>query len=111
MNRDDEGHTHFKIVVWGPFASGKTTVVKWSYNNASELKKGGFTSVENNRGETVYFDYASLSTGGEVVYDFFAVGGSPNSTRERKTVAEGADSVVFVAHSLRSEMQKTLEKP
>jgi signal recognition particle receptor subunit beta len=109
MNRDDEGHLHFKIVVWGPFASGKTTVVKWYYNNTRELKKGGFTSVENNRGETVYFDYASLSTGGEVVYDFFAVGGSPSSSRERKTVAEGADAVVFVGCSQRSEMKNNLE--
>jgi signal recognition particle receptor subunit beta len=109
MNRDDTGHLHFKIVVWGPFASGKTTVVKWYYNNTRELKKGGFTSVENNRGETVYFDYASLSTGGEVVYDFFAVGGSPSSANERKTVAGGADAIVFVGFSKRSEMKSNLE--
>jgi signal recognition particle receptor subunit beta len=109
MNRDDGGHLHFKIVVWGPFASGKTAVVKWYYNKSGELNKGGFTSVENNRGETVYFDYASLSTGGEVVYDFFAVGGSPNCTKERKTVAEGADAMIFVADSQRSKMKENLE--
>jgi signal recognition particle receptor subunit beta len=109
MNRDDSGHLHFKIVVWGPFASGKTTIVKWYYNNTRELKKGGFTSVENNRGETVYFDYASLSTGGEVVYDFFAVGGSPSSANERRTVAGGADAIVFVGCSQRSEMKRNLE--
>jgi signal recognition particle receptor subunit beta/CHAT domain-containing protein len=109
MNRDDSGHLHFKIVVWGPFASGKTTVVKWYYNHDGQLNKGGFTSVENNRGETVYFDYASLSTGGEVVYDFFAVGGSPSCTKERKTVAEGTDAIIFVADSQRDKMKDNLE--
>jgi signal recognition particle receptor subunit beta/CHAT domain-containing protein len=99
---------HFKILVWGPFRSGKTAMVKWYYNNAAELSKGGFTSVENNRGETVYFDYASLSTGGEVMYDFFAVGGSENCARERKILAEGADALVFVADSERNKMNENL---
>ncbi|WXG43979.1 MAG: CHAT domain-containing protein [Promethearchaeati archaeon SRVP18_Atabeyarchaeia-1] len=106
MNRDDNGRMHFKIVVWGPFRSGKTAMVKWYYNNVAELSKGGFTSVENNRGETVYFDYASLSTGGEVLYDFFAVGGSESCARERRILTEGADGLIFVAESERSKMSE-----
>ena len=108
MNRDDNGRMHFKILIWGPFKSGKTAMVKWYYNNVTELSKGGFTSVENNRGETVYFDYASLSTGGEVMYDFFAVGGSDGCTRERRILAEGSDALVFVADSDRSRMNDNM---
>jgi signal recognition particle receptor subunit beta/CHAT domain-containing protein len=108
MNRDDDGRMHLKIVVWGPFRAGKTAMVKWYYNNVTELNKGGFTSVENNRGETVYFDYASLSTGGGVMYDFFAVGGSDGCLRERRILSEGADALVFVADSERSRLSDDL---
>lgn len=104
MNRDESGHIHFKIVLWGPFASGKTTMVKWYYDNAGQLNKGGFTSVENDYGQTVYFDYASLSTGGGVFYDFFAVGGSDGCSRERKILLQGSDAIVFVADSQRGKM-------
>jgi signal recognition particle receptor subunit beta len=109
MNRDEGGRIHFKIVVWGPFESGKTTVVKWYYENAEGLSKGGFTSVENNLGQTVYFDYASLSTGEGVVYDFFAVGGSDSCRRERKALVEGTDAVVFIADSRSSKIHSNLE--
>jgi signal recognition particle receptor subunit beta/CHAT domain-containing protein len=113
LNQDDAGHLHFRILVWGPFASGKSTMVKWFYNNSGELSKGGLTSVENNQGQTVYFDYASLSTGGGVFYDFFAVGGSDGCTRERRILAEGSDAIIFVADSQRDQMSnntKSLEE-
>jgi len=113
LNQDEAGHLHFKILVWGPFASGKSTMVKWFYNNAGELSKGGLTSVENNLGQTIYFDYASLSTGGGVFYDFFAVGGSDGCMRERRILAEGSDAIMFVADSQRSQMNdntKSLEE-
>nr|MDO8132786.1 CHAT domain-containing protein [Candidatus Njordarchaeum guaymaensis] len=109
MNQDDAGNLHFKILVWGPFASGKSTMVKWFYNNAGQLNKGGLTSVENNLGQTIYFDYASLSTGGGVFYDFFAVGGSEGCARERGILAEGSDAIIFVADSQRSQMSNNVK--
>jgi hypothetical protein len=109
MNRDEGGRIHFKIVVWGPLESGKTAMVKWYYDNVDGLDKGGFTSVENELGQTVYFDYASLSSEEGIVYDLFAVGGSESCARERRALVEGTDAVVFVADSRSSQTPSNLK--
>jgi signal recognition particle receptor subunit beta len=109
MNRDEGGRIHFKIVVWGPLESGKTALVKWYYDNVEGLDKGGFTSVENELGQTVYFDYASLSSEEGIVYDLFAVGGSDTCARERRALVEGTDAVVFVADSRSSQTPSNLK--
>lgn len=108
MIRDERGLVHFKILLWGPFESGKTTMIKWYYDNTQELSKGGFTSVENDLGQTIYFDYASLSTNGNTIYDIFAVGGSEECAKERKALADGSDAIMFVAHSERDKLESTL---
>jgi GTPase SAR1 family protein len=108
VNRDERGRVHLKIILWGPFGSGKTAMIKWYYDNTQALDRGGFTSVENDLGQTIYFDYASLSTNGNIIYDVFAVGGSDECARERKALADGSDGIIFVAHSERDKLESTL---
>jgi signal recognition particle receptor subunit beta len=83
-------------------------MIKWYYDNAHVLDRGGFTSVENDLGQTIYFDYASLSAEASFIYDVFAVGGSDECARERKVLTDGADGIIFVAHSEREKLESTL---
>lgn len=109
MNKDSEGRMHFKIVFWGPTLSGKTTALRWIYDNIEGLAKGGFTSVEDPTGRTLYFDYTPLSASGKVIFDVFTVAGQKRHRHQRRIVIQGTDGIIFVADSLVSQLNENTE--
>jgi signal recognition particle receptor subunit beta len=109
VNKDSEGRMHFKIVFWGPTLSGKTTALRWIYDNIEGLAKGGFTSVEDPTGRTLYFDYTPLSASGKVIFDCFTVAGQKRHRHQRRIVIQGTDGIIFVADSLTSQLNENTE--
>ena len=109
MNKDSEGRMHFKIVFWGPTLSGKTTALRWIYDNIEGLAKGGFTSVEDPTGRTLYFDYTPLSASGKVIFDVFTVAGQKRHRHQRRIVIQGTDGIIFVADSLTSMLNENTD--
>jgi len=100
---------HFKIVFWGPTLSGKTTALRWIYDNIEGLAKGGFTSVEDPTGRTLYFDYTPLSASGKVIFDVFTVAGQRRHRHQRRIVIQGTDGIIFVADSVPSQQNDNVE--
>lgn len=109
LNKDAQGRIHFKIVFWGPSLSGKTTCLRWIYDEVKGLEKGGFTSVEDPTGRTLYFDYTPISATGKVIFDVFTVAGQKRHRHQRRIVLQGADGILFVADSARDQLQANLE--
>jgi signal recognition particle receptor subunit beta len=100
---------HFKIVFWGPTLSGKTTALRWIYDNVEGLAKGGFTSVEDPTGRTLYFDYTPLSASGKVIFDVFTVAGQRRHRHQRRIVIQGTDGIIFVADSVPAQQNDNVE--
>ena len=109
LKKDAQGRIHFKIVFWGPSLSGKTTCLRWIYDEVKGLDKGGFTSVEDPTGRTLYFDYTPISATGKVIFDVFTVAGQKRHRHQRRIVLQGTDGIIFVADSSRDQLQANLE--
>jgi len=109
LKKDKDGRVHFKIVFWGPSLSGKTTSLRWMYDNVSGLAKGGFTSVEDPTGRTLYFDYTPFSASGDVIFDVYTVAGQKRHRHQRKIILQGVDGIIFVADSDPSQLDANEE--
>ncbi|MHA1594517.1 MAG: GTP-binding protein [Candidatus Baldrarchaeia archaeon] len=103
---DPQGRLHFKIVFWGPSLSGKTTSLRWIYNNVEGITKGRFVSIEDPTGRTLYFDYTPVSISSKVVFDLYTVAGQRRHKIQRRKVLEGVDGILFVADSDPAQLQE-----
>ncbi|MGQ4892678.1 MAG: GTP-binding protein [Candidatus Njordarchaeia archaeon] len=106
--KDKDGFYRFKIVLYGPSLSGKTTMLRAFYGKIMGLKKGKIRSIEDPSGRTLYFDYAPLATKGKVVFDVYTVPGQRRHRHQRKVLLKGADSIIFVADSDPSALQENV---
>lgn len=97
--KDKYGHYRFKIVLYGPSLSGKTTMLKVLYNKIKGLKKGRLRMVADQSGRTIFFDYLPLKTSGNIFFDLYTVPGQKRHKTQRRLIIKGADAVVFVADS------------
>ena len=104
MKKDATGRIHFKIVFYGPSPSGKTTSLKWIHENVEGYIKGGFTSVDDPNGFTLYFDYTTLTSDSNVIFDVYTVAGQKRHKHQRNVVLKGTDGIIFVADSSRKMM-------
>jgi len=109
VRKDTKGRIHFKIVFWGPSLSGKTTALRWIYDNVEGLTKGGFTSVADHTGRTLFFDYTPIQATAQVVFDVYTVAGQRRHRGQRKVILEGVDGILFVADSTPEQMEANIE--
>lgn len=109
MRKDTQGRIHFKIVFWGPSLSGKTTALRWIYDNVEGLTKGGFTSVADDTGRTLFFDYTPMQATAQVVFDVYTVAGQRRHRGQRKVILTGVDAILFVADSSPDQMEANVE--
>lgn len=109
MRKDPQGRIHFKIVFWGPSLSGKTTALRWIYDNVEGLDKGGFTSVADHTGRTLFFDYTPMQATAQVVFDVYTVAGQRRHRGQRKVILTGVDGIIFVADSAPDQMEANVE--
>ncbi len=109
VRKSSDGNIHLKIVFYGPSPSGKTTSLKWMFENFESLKRGGFTSIEDPGGRTLYFDYTAISAGKKIFLDVYTTAGRRRYLPQRKIVLQGVDGLVFIADSSRNMQKLNIE--
>ena len=94
---------NFKIAYYGPGLAGKSTNLKYIYDQTSQEAKGKMISLATQVDQTLFFDF--LPTGLATVRGFtvrvhlYTVPGVVEYDSSRKDILKNADGVVFVADS------------
>lgn len=106
-----------KIVYYGPGLSGKTTNLKYIYDNSDPETRGKLISLSDDNGRSVFFDFLPMDfgeiNGFKTRFHLYTVPGQSMNELSRKLILKGVDGVVFVADSQRERMdanKKALEK-
>ncbi len=96
-----------KLVYYGPALSGKTTNLQAIHELVSAESRGRLMTLETKDDRTLFFDLLPLTIqagrGLSVRIKLFTVPGQVIHNATRRLVLQGADGVVFVADSQRSE--------
>ena len=96
-----------KIVYYGPALSGKTTNLQSLHKLFDSHHRGRLMSLETHMDRTLFFDLLPIQyqtpTGLKIKLKLFTVPGQVIHNETRKAVLAGADGVVFVADSQRSQ--------
>ena len=109
MRKDAKGRIHFKVVFYGPSLSGKTTAFRYLHEQVDGLVNGGITSIEDNSGRTIYFDFSPFSATSTVILDVYTVAGQKRHHNQRKMILNGADGLLFIADSRPEMMLDNIE--
>ncbi|MHA1910898.1 MAG: GTP-binding protein [Candidatus Kariarchaeaceae archaeon] len=109
MRKDAKGRIHFKVVFFGPSLSGKTTAFRYLHEQVDGLVKGGITSIEDNSGRTIYFDFSPFSATSTVILDVYTVAGQKRHHNQRKMILNGVDGLLFIADSRPEMMLDNIE--
>ncbi|MBN1214056.1 MAG: hypothetical protein JXA99_01315 [Candidatus Lokiarchaeota archaeon] len=110
------GKTYIKILYWGMYASGKTTILDTLYTLTKKNGKyitpvGEITKIERASGSTLYFDrglFQSTSSR-EIFYMTYTVSGQRSFSALRKKVFEGSDGIIFVVDSQSHLLDENIE--
>lgn len=102
-----------KIVYYGPGLCGKTTNLKWVFDQMPQKRRGEMVSLATETDRTLFFDLLPLKLG--KVGDFstriqlYTVPGQVFYNSTRKLVLKGVDGVVFVADSQEPMLDANIE--
>jgi small GTP-binding protein len=102
-----------KIVYYGPGESGKTTNLKYIYEQLGASVRSEMTSLEGLNERTVFFDFLSLDLG-EVKgfntrFSLYTSPGQQECNAARKLILNGVDGIIFVADSQKEKLEENLE--
>lgn len=102
-----------KIVYYGPGRSGKTTNLQHIHSQVPAERKGTMVSLATETDRTLFFDFLPLDLGSisgfQTRFQLYTVPGQVYYDATRKLVLQGADGVVFVADSQRTQQDENLE--
>lgn len=102
-----------KVVYYGPGLGGKTTNLKYIYENTTTTTRGEMVLMETETDRTLFFDLLPLEVGSVAGFktrvQLYTVPGQVFYNDTRKLVLKGVDGVVFVADSQRPMMQANLD--
>ncbi len=102
-----------KIVYYGPGRSGKTTNLQYIYSRVPWDRKGEMVSLATEADRTLFFDFLPLDlgliSGFTTRFQLYTVPGQVYYNATRKLVLQGADGVVFVADSQRTQIDEDIE--
>jgi len=101
-----------KILYWGMYGSGKTTIVDTLYKLTRDQKKvkeqsitieptGTFQKIDSASGATLYYDRGTFQSNKQqqILWHVFTVGGQKSYIPLREKVYRGTDGVIFVVDS------------
>ncbi|MFW9779990.1 MAG: ATP/GTP-binding protein [Candidatus Heimdallarchaeota archaeon] len=108
VRKDAEGRQRFKIVFYGPSLGGKTTTLRWLYDQVDGLDKGKFTQLADPTGRTLFFDFAPMQATTGVVFDVYTTAGQDRHKSQRKIVIQGVDGLIFVVDSSKSQLEENI---
>ena len=101
-----------KIVYYGPGRSGKTTNLQYLHAKLPDERKGQMISLATEMDRTLFFDFLPLNlgtiSGFRMRFQLYTVPGQVYYDATRKLVLRGADGVVFVADSQRSQEEANM---
>jgi signal recognition particle receptor subunit beta len=104
---------NFKVVYYGPGLGGKTTNLKYIYEQTDELQKGKMISLATETERTLFFDFMPMKLGEikgfKIRLHLYTVPGQIFYDASRKLILKGADGVVFVADSQIDRMDANIE--
>jgi len=99
-----------KVVYYGPAQSGKTTNLEQIHRLTDPEGANRLISLNTAQDRTLFFDLLPFSLGAVSGYDFkiqlYTVPGQVQYNATRRVVLAGADAVVFVADSQRSQTKE-----
>jgi len=102
-----------KIVYYGPGRSGKTTNLQYIHSRVPWDRKGEMVSLATEADRTLFFDFLPIELGkisGFITrFQLYTVPGQVYYNATRKLVLQGADGVVFVADSQKSQLDSDIE--
>lgn len=102
-----------KIVYYGAALCGKTTNLRYIYNNVDNNKRNDLISLETEGDRTLFFDLLPLEIGKVKGFtlrlQLYTVPGQVYYNATRKLVLNGTDGVVFVADSQNSRLEANAE--
>jgi signal recognition particle receptor subunit beta len=102
-----------KIVYYGPALSGKTTNLEHIYGQTPADTRGKMVSMKTKAERTLFFDLLPISRGSigdfNVRFLLYTVPGQVYYNATRKLVLKGADAIVFVADSQRSQLAANID--
>jgi hypothetical protein len=102
-----------KVVYYGPALSGKTTNLEYIYSQTPANTRGKMVSMKTKAERTLFFDLLPINRG--MIGDFkvrfllYTVPGQVYYNATRKLVLKGADAIVFVADSQRSQLTANID--
>jgi signal recognition particle receptor subunit beta len=101
-----------KVVYYGPAQSGKTTNLEQIHRITDPAGNNRLISLNTAQDRTLFFDLLPFSLGAVSGYDFkiqlYTVPGQVQYNATRRVVLAGADAVVFVADSQRSQLKENM---
>ena len=103
----------FKIVYYGPGLGGKTTNLRYVYDNLDPSRRGKLVTLATKDERTLFFDFMQLELGRiqgkKPRFNLYTVPGQVQYSFGRKIIVHGADGLVFVADSQNGRMSDNLE--
>lgn len=104
---------NFKIVYYGPGMSGKTTNLKWVFQQVPSGRKGEMVSLATEDERTLFFDFLPVDLGEvkgfKTRFHLYTVPGQVFYNASRKLILRGVDGVVFVADSAGNRLRANAE--
>jgi signal recognition particle receptor subunit beta len=103
----NERQLTLKLVYFGPPLSGKTTNLRKLHERVDTLNRGRLMTLETRDDRTLFFDLLPIffrSNGLSFRIKVYTVPGQPMHEATRRVVLQGADGIVFVAHSDRAHL-------
>jgi len=102
-----------KIVYYGPGLGGKTTNLKWIFDQTVAKSGGKLISLATETDRTLFFDFLPLDLGTvrgfKTRFHLYTVPGQVFYDASRKLILRGVDGVVFVSDSQQERMDANLE--
>lgn len=102
-----------KIVYYGPGLGGKTSNIKFVYDNMDETQRGQLLTLSTDADRTIFFDFLPMELGTvqghKLRVQLYTVPGQVFYEDTRRKVLKGADGVIFVADSQRRMREANLQ--
>ena len=101
-----------KVVYYGTGESGKTSNLIYIYNTLDSAIRSEMTCLEGLNERTLFFDFLSINLGDvkgfNTTFSLYTSPGQVQYNAARKIILNGADGIVFVANSLRTERENNI---
>ena len=102
-----------RIVYYGPGLCGKTSNIRFIYNNTNPESKGKLVSIATETEHTLFFDFLPIFLGTlngfKLKFHLYTVPGQIFYEASRKLILKGVDGIVFVADSQVERMDANIE--